>query len=138
VPDSDDPLCNTRTTKASLLERLFIAPYFVNYHLEHHLLMCVPCYNLPKVPAILMPGPYAGRMETQPGYLSVLRMATALLDAEDRRGAVVNNARRMRAGIRIGDDQASAGFLGCPDGATGQTNLRSALGQKQTSTACPL
>ena len=49
VPDSDDPLRNTRTTKASLLERIFIAPYFVNYHLEHHLLFYVPCYNLPKV-----------------------------------------------------------------------------------------
>jgi len=65
-------------------------------------------------------------------------MATALPDAEDRRGAVVNNARRMRAGIRIGDDQASAGFLVGLDGATGQTNVSSALGQKQTSTACPL
>ena len=38
VPDANDPLRNTRTTKASLLERAFIAPYFVNYHLEHHLL----------------------------------------------------------------------------------------------------
>ena len=110
VPDSDDPLRNTRTTRASLIERAVIAPYFVNYHLEHHLLMYVPCYNLPKVHAILMCGPYASRMELQPGYLSVLRMATRVPDAQDRRGAVVNNARRMRAGVRIGHDQASAGF----------------------------
>src|SRR5213592_1526352 len=36
VPDPDDPLRNTRTTEATLVERIFIAPYFVNYHLEHH------------------------------------------------------------------------------------------------------
>src|SRR5262245_54319765 len=54
VPDSDDPLRNTRTTTANLFELIFIAPYFVNYHLEHHLLYYVPCYNLPKLHAILM------------------------------------------------------------------------------------
>ena len=49
VPDSSDPLRNTRTTRANILERLFIAPYYVNYHLEHHLLFYIPCYNLPRV-----------------------------------------------------------------------------------------
>ena len=49
VPDSHDPLRNTRTTHANFLERLFIAPYYVNYHLEHHLLFYIPCYNLPRV-----------------------------------------------------------------------------------------
>ena len=53
VPDSADPLRNTRTTRANVLERLFIAPYYVNYHLEHHLLFYVPCYNLPRVHRIL-------------------------------------------------------------------------------------
>ncbi len=53
VPDSDDPLRNTRTTRAGFIERLFIAPYYVNYHLEHHLLFYVPCYNLPRVHRIL-------------------------------------------------------------------------------------
>src|SRR5437763_702863 len=37
VGEADDPLRNTRTTLASWLERAFVAPYFVNYHLEHHL-----------------------------------------------------------------------------------------------------
>ncbi len=110
VPDNDDPLRNTRTTKAGFIERVFIAPYFANYHLEHHLLMYVPCYNLPKVHAILMRGPLAARMEVQPNYLTVLRMATALPNAQDRRGALVNNARRMRGGASITDAQASAGF----------------------------
>src|SRR5262245_42266501 len=110
VPDSDDPLQNTRTTEANLMERIFIAPYFVNFHLEHHLLMYVPCYNLPKVHAILMSSPHAAHMEVQPNYLSVLRLATAKPVGDDRPGAVVSNARRMRAGIRIDENQASAGF----------------------------
>jgi fatty acid desaturase len=110
VPDSDDPLRNTRTTTASLIERAFIAPYFVNYHLEHHLLFYVPCYNLRKLHAILMRGPHASRMEVQPGYLSVLRLATARRPAEDRPGAIVNNARRLRAGASVEKNQASSGF----------------------------
>ena len=109
VPDSADPLRNTRTTKAGLLARAFIAPYYVNYHLEHHLLFYVPCYNLPKVHRILMQGPHATRMEVQPGYAHVLRMATAKPAAEDQPGAIVNNARRARDG-GVGGDQASSGF----------------------------
>jgi fatty acid desaturase len=110
VPDSDDPLRNTRTTQANLLERMFIAPYFVNYHLEHHLLFYVPCYNLPKLHAILMRGPHAARMEVQRGYLAVLRLATAKPDAEDRPGKIVSNARRLRDGGKVGEDQAASGF----------------------------
>jgi fatty acid desaturase len=110
VPDADDPLRNTRTTKANLLERIFIAPYFVNYHLEHHLLFYVPCYNLPKLHAILMCGPHARRMEVQQGYARVLKLATVKPDAEDRPGEIVNAARRLRAGSRSEDDQASSGF----------------------------
>lgn len=49
-------------------------------------------------------------MEVQPGYMSVLRLATARPDAEDRPGAIVSNARRLRAGRRVGQDQASSGF----------------------------
>jgi fatty acid desaturase len=110
VPDSNDPLCNTRTTEASFLERVLIAPYFVNYHLEHHLLFYVPCYNLPKLHAILLQGPHAARMEVQRGYLSVLKLATVKPDAQDRRGEIVNNARRSRGGGKVGEDQASSGF----------------------------
>jgi fatty acid desaturase len=110
VPDSDDPLRNTRTTEASLLERMFIAPYFVNYHLEHHLLFYVPCYNLPKLHTLLMHGPHADRMEVQRGYLSVLRLATAKPDAEDRPGEIISHARRRRGGDQVGKDQAASGF----------------------------
>src|SRR6478672_9436033 len=84
IPNPDDPLCNTRTTKANWIERALVAPYFVNYHLEHHLLYYVPCYNLPRLHAIMMRGPHAARMEVQPNYLSVLRLVTAKPDDQDK------------------------------------------------------
>jgi fatty acid desaturase len=110
IPDRDDPLCNTRTTKANWIERALVAPYFVNYHLEHHLLYYVPCYNLPKLHAIMMRGPHAARMEVRPNYLSVLRLVTAKPAAEDKPGEIVNTARRMRAGMQVNKDRAHAGF----------------------------
>ncbi|WP_426915573.1 fatty acid desaturase, partial [Staphylococcus shinii] len=109
VPDSSDPLRNTRTTRANVLERLFIAPYYVNYHLEHHLLFYVPCYNLPRVHRILSGSRYADRMEVQPGYTAVLRLATAKPDREDRPGQLVNSARRARAGAEVNADQNAGG-----------------------------
>ena len=45
-----DPLRHARTTHANLIERAFIAPYYVNYHCEHHMVMHVPCWNLPRAP----------------------------------------------------------------------------------------
>jgi hypothetical protein len=46
----------------------------------------------------------------QRGYLSVLRLATAKPDAEDRPGDIVSNARRRRVSGKVGEDQAAAGF----------------------------
>ena len=110
VPDSDDPLRNTRTTRAGFLERAFIAPYYVNYHLEHHLLFYVPCYNLPRVHEILSRSPHAARMEVQPNYAAVLRLATAKPANEDRPGTLVSNVRRARAGVAVDNNQISSGF----------------------------
>lgn len=110
VPDSNDPLRNTRTTKAGFLERLFVAPYYVNYHLEHHLLFYVPCYNLPRVHEILSRGPHGARMEVQPNYAAVLKLATSKPRDQDRPGQIVSNARRARAGTTMGGDQAASGF----------------------------
>ncbi|WP_026147684.1 fatty acid desaturase family protein [Robiginitomaculum antarcticum] len=42
----DNPLTHARTTQAGWLERAIIAPYYVNYHVEHHAFMYVPCFNL--------------------------------------------------------------------------------------------
>ena len=41
-----DPRLNTRTTYVLWWEKLFVAPYNLNYHLEHHILPSVPCYRL--------------------------------------------------------------------------------------------
>jgi fatty acid desaturase len=110
VPDKDDPLRNTRTTRANFLERLFIAPYYVNYHLEHHLLFYIPCYNLPRVHRILSKSHLSARMEVEPNYLAVLRLATAKPNAEDRPGQLVNSLRRAQAGEAVGGDQRASGF----------------------------
>lgn len=53
TPDREDPYNNTRTTYAKWYERLLFAPHHVNYHLEHHLLMTVPPYNLSKMHRLL-------------------------------------------------------------------------------------
>jgi fatty acid desaturase len=96
VPDNDDPLRNTRTTHANPVIRLLVAPYWVNYHLEHHLFMFVPCWRLPQAHRALLAAGLRGEMELQPGYAAVLREATSLkkdasLDARHglsgRRGA---------------------------------------------------
>jgi fatty acid desaturase len=74
--DEPDPLRHARTTRANWLERAFIAPYYVNYHCEHHMFMHVPCYNLPKAHRLLRKTGTLDRMLTAPGYLSVLAMAS--------------------------------------------------------------
>ena len=47
----------TRTTQATLLERIFVAPKNVNYHIEHHFFPSVPFYRLPELHRILMSKP---------------------------------------------------------------------------------
>lgn len=77
VPDNDDPMRNARTTKANWLWRAAVAPYWVNYHVEHHLLMFVPCYNLPKFHALLLAKGFGPRMEIQPDYITMLKIAAS-------------------------------------------------------------
>jgi fatty acid desaturase len=77
VPDDDDPFRNARTTKAGWLMRAALAPYWVNYHVEHHLLMFVPCYNLPRMHELLIAKGFGPKMEIQPDYWTVLRLAAS-------------------------------------------------------------
>jgi fatty acid desaturase len=74
---SEDPFTHARTTYANILERTTVAPYWVNFHSEHHLFMGVPCYHLPKAHALLGKGNYHQRMTIEPGYFSLLRRVTA-------------------------------------------------------------
>jgi fatty acid desaturase len=75
--DEPDPLRHARTTRANLLERAFLAPYWVNYHCEHHMFMHVPCYRLPRVHRMLKAKGVTERMLTSPGYVEVLKMASS-------------------------------------------------------------
>ena len=69
---SDDPFRNVRTTCAGPITRTFIAPYWVNFHLEHHLVMHVPCWQLPKMHALLDQKGLRERMNIADGYVQVL------------------------------------------------------------------
>lgn len=75
--DEPDPLRHARTTKANLIERMLIAPYWVNYHCEHHMFMHMPCWNLPKAHRILAAKGVTAQMEVQTGYRTVLAAAAS-------------------------------------------------------------
>jgi len=107
VGDAEDPLRNTRTTLANWLERAFLAPYFVNYHLEHHLFYYLPCYKLPALHRLLREGPHGARMQIAPGYRAVLRQATSRPVELDRPGALVHGLRRQ---VEANANSAKAGF----------------------------
>lgn len=77
VSDPSDPLRQTRTTLAPGWLRFLLAPHHVNYHLEHHLFMTVPHYNLPKAHRLLAESGVLARAEVVPNYLEVLRRATS-------------------------------------------------------------
>jgi fatty acid desaturase len=77
VPDDNDVFRNARTTYASWWVRALVAPYWVNYNVDHHLLYYVSCYNLPKLHALLLAKGLGGKMEIQPDYLTLLRLATS-------------------------------------------------------------
>jgi fatty acid desaturase len=77
IDDPADDLRNTRTTVARWWERLLIAPNYVNYHLEHHLLMTVPHYNLPRMHRLLRDRGVLGNACVVTGYPAVLRTAAS-------------------------------------------------------------
>lgn len=72
-----DPRQHTRTTLANWVERLLIAPNWVNFHCEHHLLASVPCYRLQALHRLLrVRGFYKGYDDTlASGYWTVVRNA---------------------------------------------------------------
>ncbi|MCG8315064.1 MAG: fatty acid desaturase family protein [Pseudomonadales bacterium] len=78
VPDlfDLDPRNNTRTTYTNLFTRLLIAPNFVNYHLEHHILASVPAYNLKRFHFLMK---QRGAYDDTPiaeGYWEIIRQVT--------------------------------------------------------------
>jgi fatty acid desaturase len=94
TPDGADPLGNTRTTIATWWERLLLAPNRVNFHLEHHLLMTVPHYNLPRMHELLRARGVLDRACVERGYRAILRRAASKAtppgSAEPRQDAGIN------------------------------------------------
>lgn len=72
---AEDQFRNTRTTLANGWERVFIAPFGVNYHLEHHFVMTVPWYNLPRMHALLQERGLLKDALIAKGYAGILRQA---------------------------------------------------------------
>ena len=78
VSDASDPLRQTRTTLAPAWLRFFVAPHHVNYHLEHHLFMTTPHYNLPQAHRWLRDAGVLEKAEVAKSYLHVLRLAVSV------------------------------------------------------------
>ncbi len=77
VPDNEDPMRHARTTLANPLEGLLLAPYWVNYHCEHHMFMYLPCYRLGEAHRLLAAKGVTERMEVRRGYRGVLAAAAS-------------------------------------------------------------
>ncbi len=67
-------LTQARTTHANWLARVFLAPYWVNYHVEHHAYMYVPCWQYVGLHRAMID--HHGDMEMQPSYRRVLELAS--------------------------------------------------------------
>ena len=79
VTDLYDPdvRLNTRTVEAPFWQRFLLAPNNVNYHMEHHFMAGVPCYNLPKLRSLLKQKGVLDGVPLVSGYGQVLKMAVA-------------------------------------------------------------
>jgi fatty acid desaturase len=64
----------TRSTHASVLEHVFVAPKNVNYHIEHHFYPSVPFYRLPELHRLLMSkSEFKESVHVTRSYFGVLR-----------------------------------------------------------------
>ena len=75
VPDIHDVLRQTRTVLAPKWLRFFVAPLDVNYHLEHHMVMHVPCWQLKAMHRLLLDKGLGSEMKIASGYGQALAEA---------------------------------------------------------------
>jgi len=76
-PHPGDPFGNTRTTLTRWWERALLAPHNVGYHLEHHLVITVPYYKLPRFHRMLGQRGFLADACIERGYGRVLRKMVA-------------------------------------------------------------
>lgn len=69
-----DMFRNTRTTRAGLLARLFVAPLHVNYHIEHHALASAPWHRLPAIHSLLRE---RNVVQAPPSYWQVMAIVSS-------------------------------------------------------------
>ena len=81
-PDPTDAFGNTRTTLTSWWERMLVAPHNVGFHLEHHLVMTVPHYRLPRMHALLRDRGMLDDSCVDVGYWAVLKRAASKKTAD--------------------------------------------------------
>lgn len=70
----NNPLTHARTTYTNILEKIFLGPYWVNYHVEHHAYMYVPCYRLKTLHKEMIG--YHDKMDIKHSYRAVMTAAT--------------------------------------------------------------
>jgi fatty acid desaturase len=74
IEEHDDLLQMTRHIETNFVERLFLAPHYVNVHIGHHLYPSVPFYNLNELQRLLLLNrEYAQRAHVTHGYLGFIR-----------------------------------------------------------------
>ncbi len=69
LPDQAGDAGRLVTYRPKPLERLFLAPFQMSYHAEHHLWPGVPFFNLPRLAALVPDDP---RIERRTGYVAFL------------------------------------------------------------------
>ncbi len=73
----DNPLTHARTTKTNIIERIFLAPYWVNFHVEHHAYMFVPCFRLKALHETMIKNGHSDEMELRSHYTSIVKLAAS-------------------------------------------------------------
>jgi fatty acid desaturase len=100
IEGSANAYAQTRSTRASILEHIFVAPKNVNYHIEHHFYPSVPFYRLPQLHRVLMSkADFRNGVHVTRSYLGVLR--------EGVRGAACKNGSLWQV-LRIQPSRAQS------------------------------
>jgi len=98
-PEADDAADHHRliTFESNALERWFIAPMNMNYHVAHHLWVGIPYYNLPTADAEMSQHPLAAQLERRGSYLGYLVRYWLALPLEECKPGAAGGASNLSA-----------------------------------------